>query len=100
MLTGDSLALPVSRPVDTELTAASVVQQTLVLVLALPACAVQLEAWLAGTLETAGDIETPPSFTGTGQALQHTEFSSLARSLSSLTSSTSSHWPPLKTKPG
>ena len=68
---GDSLALPVSRPVDTELAAASIVQQALVLVLALPARAVQHEAGLTGTLETAGNIETPPSFTGTGQALQH-----------------------------
>ena len=67
----DSLALPVSRHVDTELTAASVLQLTLVLVLALPPGAVQQEAGLAGTLETAGNIETPSSFTGAGQTLIH-----------------------------
>ena len=73
-----------SGRVDTELTAASVLHPALVLVLAHLAGAVQHEALqqrgdrgeshhkphlLTRTPETAGDIGTPPSHTGTGQAL-------------------------------
>ena len=67
---GDSLALPVSRGVEAELAAASVVQFTLVLVLAQPPGAVQQEARVAGALETAGHIQTPPALTGARLALQ------------------------------
>ena len=100
---GDSLALPVSRGVQAELAAASVVQPTLVLVLALAARAVQLEARVTGALETTRHIQTPPALTGDGQALQYKDGdleTAPAQSLSSLTSSTSSHLPSLNTKPG
>ena len=68
---GDSLALPVSRGVQAELAAASVVQPTLVLVLALAARAVQLEARVTGALETTRHIQTPSTITGVGVALQY-----------------------------
>ena len=59
-----------SRGVEAELAAAPVVQLTLVLVLAQPPGAVQQEARVAGALETAGHIQTPPALTGARLALQ------------------------------